>query len=71
MSKPKVKEPRAEEAPMVNESVYSAGELADNYKLFKTSREIVIVALRLAGKKEATFPEAQRIIEKFKNKEVH
>ena len=54
----------------VNESVYTAEELAENHKVFKTSREIVEIALRLAGKKSATFTEAKAIIEKFKNKEV-
>ena len=54
----------------VNESVYTAAELAENHKAFKTSREIVEVALRLAGKKSASFTEAKAIIEKFKNKEV-
>lgn len=62
------------EAPVVqtkaNESIYSAEELAKNHKLFKTSYEIVAVALRKAGKKEATFTEAKNIIENFKNREV-
>lgn len=53
------------------ESVYTAAELADNHKVFHTSREIVVVALRLAGKKTATLTEAQKIIEKFKTKEVN
>ena len=71
---------KANEAPVENvpvkaaapetESVYTAAELADNHKAFKTSREIVVVALRLAGKKTATFREAQYTIDKFKNKEV-
>lgn len=52
------------------ESVYSAVELAENHKVFKTSREIVEIALRMAGKKTATLAEAKAIIEKFKNKEV-
>lgn len=52
------------------ESIYSAGELAKNHKLFKTSYEIVAVALRKAGKKEATLSEAKNIIENFKNREV-
>lgn len=52
------------------ESVYAAAELAKNHKAFNTSYEIVDVALRLAGKEEATFAEAKNIIEKFKNKEV-
>ena len=73
-SKSKATEPAVEnvvEAAAPAESVYTAAEMADNYKLFKTSREIVIVALRLAGKESVTFPEAKSIIEKFKNKEVN
>lgn len=54
----------------VNESTYTAEELAENHKLFKTSYEIVIVSLRKAGKKEATVTEAKKIIENFKNREV-
>ena len=62
---------KAKEAPTsVNESVYSATELIENHKVFNTSREIVEVALRMAGKHTATFTEAKTIIEKFKNKEV-
>lgn len=64
---------KAKAAPIesrVNESVYTAEELAANYQVFKTSREIVEVALRLAGKNAATFTEAKTIIEEFKNKEV-
>lgn len=53
-----------------NESVYTAEELAKQHKVFKTSYEIVTVALRLAGKKEATFSEAKKIIDNFKNREV-
>lgn len=62
-----------QEAPTNNrvaESIYTAVELANNHKLFNTSYEIVTVALRQAGKKEATFSEAKAIIEKFKTKEV-
>ena len=65
-----VKVAEVEEKPTAV-SIYTAEELADNYKLFNASREIVVVALRLAGKKSATFQEAERIIEKFKNKEVN
>ena len=54
----------------VNESVYTAEELAQNHKFFNTSYEIVTVALQLAGKKVATVTEAKNIIEKFKNREV-
>lgn len=56
--------------PAPQESIYTAEDLIANYKAFKTSREIVVVALRLAGKKTATFSEAKTIIESFKNKEV-
>ena len=65
--------PTKKEAPAksrVNESIYSAAELANNHKMFNTSYEIVAIALRLAGKQEATFSEAKTIIEKFKTKEV-
>lgn len=54
----------------VQESIYSAAELAANHKAFNTSYEIVAVALRKAGKEAATFAEATQIVDKFKNKEV-
>lgn len=57
-------------APAPAESVYSAEDLIANFKAFKTSKEIVTVALRQAGIKTATFTEAKNIIDKFKNKEV-
>ena len=72
-SKPKATPEAAPVTAKVNavtESVYSAVELAENHKVFNTSREIVEVALRMAGKKSATLREAKAIIEKFKNKEV-
>lgn len=62
--------PVNEEVSVVTESVYTAEELTENHKVFKTSREIVEVALRIAGKKTATFTEAKAIIDKFRNKEV-
>ena len=52
------------------ESVYTVDELASNYKLFGVNRDIVVIAMRKAGKKAATFTEAKAIIDKFKNKEV-
>ena len=52
------------------ESVYSAQELAANHKAFGASKEIVTVALRLAGKDTFTFPEARRIVEAFSRKEI-
>lgn len=66
---PEMEKPVVKAAP-VQESVYSASELADSCKVFGASREIVVVALRLAGKEFATFSEAKKIIEAFKNKEV-
>lgn len=72
-AEPVVKEtPVEKETPVVhvNESVYTAEELAKNHKFFKTSYEIVVVALRMAGKTAATVTEAKNIIEKFKNREV-
>jgi hypothetical protein len=56
--------------PEANVSVYTVDELAENHKLFKTSYEIVVVALRKAGKETASFAEAQKIIESFKKREV-
>lgn len=52
------------------EDVYTADELAKNYKAFGTTYEIAVVALRQAGKKTATMREAKNIIQKFRNKEV-
>lgn len=56
--------------PQEQESVYTADQLAGAHEVFGVRREIVVVALRLAGKKEATVAEARTIIENFKNKEV-
>lgn len=69
-TKPKATEQVEVNAAPKTESVYTAAELADNYKAFGTFREIVVVALRQAGKKTATFTEAKSIIDKFKTKEV-
>lgn len=62
--------PEAGVAAQASESVYTAEELAKNHKAFGTSYEIVAVALLKAGKTAATFSEAQKIIDKFKTKEV-
>ena len=67
--------PRPAPAPahapkQVQESVYSAQDLAANYKTFGVPKEIVTVALRQAGKPVYTFPEAKRIVETFSKKEV-
>lgn len=58
------------EKTAVNQSVYTAEELANHHKAFGTYREIVVVALRQAKMKTATFAEAKKIVDKFKNKEV-
>lgn len=54
----------------VSESIYTAEELAAAHEAFGTYREIVAVALRLAGVKTATFDEAKKIVDAFKAKEV-
>ena len=70
MSKKESVEKNAPVTPAAPESVYTAEELIANYKVFKTSKAIVTVALKLAGKKTATLAEAKAIVEKFKHKEV-
>lgn len=60
----------AEAKAVPTESIYSASELADNYKLFGVNREMVVIALQKAGKRFCTFSEAKAIIDKFKSKEV-
>lgn len=60
----------ASAAKVEKESVYTVDDLIANFKAFKTSKEIVAIAMRKSGKKNATFSEAKSIIEKFKNKEV-
>lgn len=62
-----VKETAAVKEP---ESVYTAADLIEGHKAFGVSREIVVVALKLAKKESATFAEAKVIIDKFKNREV-
>lgn len=62
--------PKKDASARVNESIYTAAELANNHKAFNTSYEIVDIALRLAGKDAATLTEAKNIIDNFKNKEV-
>ena len=63
--------PKVETAKAIpTESIYSASELANNYKLFGVNRDMVVIALRKAGKKSCTFAEAKAIIDKFKSKEV-
>ena len=57
-------------ASNVVESVYTVDALIESYKVFGVNRDIVDVALRMSGKKTATFAEAKAIITKFKNREV-
>jgi hypothetical protein len=66
-----VEEASVQKTPQEQESVYTAEQLAGAHdSVFGVRREIVVVALRIAGKKEATVTEARTIIENFKNKEV-
>lgn len=58
------------EAPAAAESIYTAEELANNHKALGTYREIVVVALRQANLKTATFSQAKKVVEKFKHREV-
>lgn len=51
-------------------SVYSAAELADNHKMFGVNRDIVVAALKQAGKTFATVSEAKAIIDKYKSRKV-
>lgn len=67
---PEVEEVKTVAKEKAAESVYTAKELVANHKAFGTYREIVEVALRLAKKETATFNEAKRIVDEFKNKEV-
>lgn len=64
-----VKEPVVE-VPAKAESVYTAKELIENHSAFKVSREIVVVALKMAKVEAATYTEAKEIIEKFKNRRI-
>jgi len=52
------------------EGLFSIPELVSQYQIFGTSREIVSVALRLAGKDRFSFPEATKIVHQFQSKEV-
>lgn len=63
-------EPVLVETPATQESTHSVAQLINEYKAFHCNRDLVVVALKLSGKEEMTFSEAERIIEDFKNKEV-
>lgn len=56
--------------PLIQEPLYSVSDLAKAAKLFNTTSDVVITAMKLADKKEATEAEASKIINKFINKEV-
>lgn len=51
-------------------SVFTADEFANMSKQFNTTPDIVKAALKIAGVTETSFYEAEKIITKFKNKEV-
>lgn len=52
------------------ESEYSLEELIAGHKAFEVPKEIVTVALKLKRIERATFAEAKKIIDEFKNREV-
>lgn len=53
------------------EAVYPAKELAANAReIFDTRQEVVIAALKAAGRAECTVSAAKEIVEKFLKKEV-
>ena len=54
----------------LNDSVFSASELAEMSYMFNTTPDVVMAAFRIANKTEATFSTAKRIIKNFKDKEV-
>jgi len=58
------------DVPVLDESVYTVEELVANYRVFGTYKEIVAVALLVAGVKTATFAEAKVIVDDFKKKEA-
>lgn len=59
------------EQKTLQESVYSASELAANAKqVFGTRQECVAAALKAAGKTECTIAEANEIVKRFLKKEV-
>lgn len=63
---PEAKAPEAK-AP---ESEYPTRELIAGHKAFGVPKEIAAVALKLKGIEQATFAEAKKIIDEFKNREV-
>ncbi len=61
---------RTKTEPKTQESTYTAAELAKAHKTLGASYEIVVVALKQAGKARATVSEAKEIVERFKTREV-
>lgn len=70
MSNKTLEETKTINEPVVQEPLYSVLDLAKAAKLFNTTSDVVITAMKLADKKEATEAEATKIINKFINKEV-
>lgn len=52
------------------ESVYTLAQLVQGHRSLNAPRELVSVALRLAGKESFTLSQAREIVNKFKDKEV-
>ncbi len=53
-----------------DEPLYSVSDLAKAAKIFNATSDVVIAAMKLAGKSQATQEEASKIIKDFINKEV-
>lgn len=70
-SKTEVAQASKKEQAAVQKAVYSVNELAAHAeKLFETKPEVVMAALKAAGKSECTVYEAKEIVDKFLKREV-
>lgn len=69
-AEPTTKKASAENLTDFQKSVFTADEFANMSSKFNTTPDIVRAALKIAGVKETSFYEAEKIIKEFKNKEV-
>lgn len=69
-AEPTTKKETAETLTDFQKSVFSAEEFANMSRKFNTTPDIVRAALKIAGVKETSFYEAEKIITNFKSKEV-
>lgn len=61
----------AREVPgQAGENVYTLAQLVQGHRSLNAPRELVSVALRLAGKESFTLSQAREIVNRFKDKEV-